>query len=46
MGEEKKRSKKGLFAILAAIAGVAVFLKRRRGRAVEESGWEEASTNP
>ena len=40
--EGKKRGKKGLFAaLLAAVAGVFVFLKRKR-RGGEESGWEEA----
>ena len=46
MAEDKKRSKKGLFAaLLAAVAGAFVFMKRRKGRAGEESGWEEVSPN-
>jgi hypothetical protein len=47
MAEEgKKRSKKGLIAaLLAAIAGLVYFVKRRK-KAGEESGWEEASPNP
>lgn len=42
MAEEgKKRSKKGLIAVLlAGIAGLFFFVKRRR-RGGEESGWEE-----
>jgi putative exporter of polyketide antibiotics len=40
--EGKKRGKKGLFAaLLAAVAGVVLFMKRKR-RDGEESGWEEA----
>lgn len=44
MAEEgKKRSKKGLFAaLIAAVAGLLFFMKRRRARTGEESGWEEA----
>jgi hypothetical protein len=40
--EGKKRGKKGLFAaLLATVAGVLFFMKRKR-RDGEESGWEEA----
>lgn len=47
MGDEKKRSKKGLFAaLIAAVAGTLFFLKRKKGRAGEESGWEEVTPNP
>lgn len=42
MAEEgKKRSKKGLLAMLAAIgAGIFFFMKRRKRN--EDAGWEEA----
>lgn len=44
MAEEgKKRGKKGILAVmLAAVAGLFVFMKRRR-RSGEESGWEETT---
>lgn len=46
MAEEKKRSKKGLFAaLIAGVVGAVFFWKKRKGRSGEESGWEEVSPN-
>jgi len=39
--EGKKRSRKGLFALIATIAG-AVFFAKKRKRAEGDSGWEDA----
>jgi hypothetical protein len=40
-GEGKKRSKKGLFAMLLAGIGAIVMIAKRKKHA-EEPGWEEA----
>lgn len=43
MAEEgKKRSKKGLIAMLLAAVGAIVMIAKRRKSASQDSGWEEA----
>ena len=40
--EGKKKSKKGLFAMLLAGIGAVFMIAKRKKRGAEDSGWEEA----